>query len=189
MWRPRRGWLLVLRSAQPLTKSASSRYGQVKRDGGRCCRAGGGPGAKRRAPAREISATAELPARAPRNAAWAGRHDCARPGATRPEAQGYRAFGRGDRAQPGRDHNGRSCHRPRPGGRPQRRPADRLWHSRGGRGVPGIGHRQVSGGTINRMTALAPVPRPDRQRLREGRLIARSGCKEPPGASLFSAAK
>ena len=34
----------------------------------------------------------------------------------------HRAFGRGDRAQPGRDQNGRLCHRPRPGGRPQGRP-------------------------------------------------------------------
>jgi hypothetical protein len=38
--------------------------------------------------------------------------------------------------------------------------------------VPGIVHRQVSGGAVSCMTALAPVPQPNRQRLREGRLVA-----------------
>jgi hypothetical protein len=35
-------------------------------------------------------------------------------------------FGRRDRAQPGRGQNGGLSHRPRPGGRPQRGPTDRL---------------------------------------------------------------
>jgi hypothetical protein len=39
--------------------------------------------------------------------------------------------------------------------------------------VRGIVHGQVPGGTVNRMTVLAPVRRPDRQRLREGRIAAR----------------
>ena len=53
-----------------------------------------------------------------------------RPAPAKPEPTGrYRTFGRGDRAQPGRDQNGRSCHRPRPRGRPQGGPTDRLRHS------------------------------------------------------------
>ena len=67
----------------------------------------------------------------------------------KPEPPGrQRAFGRGDRAQPGRDQDGRLRHRPRPRGRPQGRPTDRLRHSRGDRGVQGIVHRQVSGGAV-----------------------------------------
>jgi hypothetical protein len=54
-------------------------------------------------------------------------------------------------------------------------PTDRPWQSRGARGVQGIVHRQVSGGTVHRMTALAPVPRPDPQRPPEGRTVARFG--------------
>ncbi len=64
----------------------------------------------------------------------------------KPEPAGrHRPFGRRDRAQPGRDQDGRSRHRPRPGRGPQRRPTDRLRHSRGDRGVQGVAHRQGSG--------------------------------------------
>ena len=70
----------------------------------------------------------------------------------KPEPTGrQRAFGRGDRAQPGRDQDGRLRHRPRPGRRPQRRRTDRLRHSRRDRGVQGIAHRQVSGGAVAEM--------------------------------------
>ena len=94
----------------------------------------------------------------------------------KPEPTGrHRPFGRRDRAQPGRDQDGRSRHRPRPGGRPQRRPTDRLRHSRGDRGVQGVAHRQVSGGAVNRVTAPGPAPRPDRQRPRESRGVASFG--------------
>ena len=68
----------------------------------------------------------------------------------KPEPAGrQRAFGRRDRAQPGRDQDGRLRHRPRPGGGPQRGPTDRLRHSRGDRGVQGIAHRQVPGGGVD----------------------------------------
>ena len=43
----------------------------------------------------------------------------------------------------------------RPGGRPQRRPIDRLWHSRGDHSMYGIVHWQVSGSRSERKWGFA----------------------------------
>ena len=58
-------------------------------------------------------------------------------------AGGRRPYGGGDRAPPGRDQDGRSRDRPRPGGRPRRRRGGRDGHARGDRGVQGVVHGKV----------------------------------------------
>ena len=70
-----------------------------------------------------------------------------------------RQLGRGDRAQPGRDQDGRPDHRHGPRGRRGGRPPDGRRHARGGRRGRGLAHRRVPA-------------RPRRGQARQGRAAA-----------------